>query len=160
MPPAFVLSQDQTLQKNISKVLDKRNWMRYYIQADSHRELIKSWWESSVPWKLNNANRKSCTHDFKPDVGITLSDYFIQDLCKTNLNSFIRIIQITRANRFFNKFIGEFDPGSGRTLAACLTHASRTGWHANTELFSVRRQRCRSFAKQNRLRISKSANTT
>ena len=22
--------------------------------------------------------------------------------------------------------IGEFDPGSGRTLAACLTHASRT----------------------------------
>ena len=24
-------------------------------------------------------------------------------------------------------FFGEFDPGSGRTLAACLTHASRTG---------------------------------
>ena len=23
-------------------------------------------------------------------------------------------------------FVGEFDPGSGRTLAACLTHASRT----------------------------------
>ena len=23
-------------------------------------------------------------------------------------------------------FYGEFDPGSGRTLAACLTHASRT----------------------------------
>ena len=22
--------------------------------------------------------------------------------------------------------VGEFDPGSGRTLAACLTHASRT----------------------------------
>ncbi len=26
----------------------------------------------------------------------------------------------------WNKLIGEFDPGSGRTLAACLTHASRT----------------------------------
>jgi hypothetical protein len=25
-----------------------------------------------------------------------------------------------------NNFFGEFDPGSGRTLAACLTHASRT----------------------------------
>ena len=25
-----------------------------------------------------------------------------------------------------NFFDGEFDPGSGRTLAACLTHASRT----------------------------------
>jgi len=24
-------------------------------------------------------------------------------------------------------FDGEFDSGSGRTLAACLTHASRTG---------------------------------
>ena len=23
------------------------------------------------------------------------------------------------------RFVGEFDPGSGRTLAACLTHASR-----------------------------------
>jgi hypothetical protein len=26
----------------------------------------------------------------------------------------------------FGFFFGEFDPGSGRTLAACLTHASRT----------------------------------
>ena len=25
--------------------------------------------------------------------------------------------------------VGEFDPGSGRTLAACLTHASRTLKH-------------------------------
>jgi len=28
---------------------------------------------------------------------------------------------------FRNGYHGEFDPGSGRTLAACLTHASRTG---------------------------------
>ena len=27
---------------------------------------------------------------------------------------------------FLTSFFGEFDPGSGRTLAACLTHASRT----------------------------------
>ena len=27
---------------------------------------------------------------------------------------------------FSRPFCGEFDPGSGRTLAACLTHASRT----------------------------------
>jgi hypothetical protein len=26
---------------------------------------------------------------------------------------------------FRQVFVGEFDPGSGRTLAACLTHASR-----------------------------------
>ena len=30
-------------------------------------------------------------------------------------------------------FIGEFDPGSGRTLAACLTHASRTEFKTTTE---------------------------
>ena len=30
-------------------------------------------------------------------------------------------------NRLSVKYYGEFDPGSGRTLAACLTHASRTG---------------------------------
>ena len=29
------------------------------------------------------------------------------------------------AYRSFQYFIGEFDPGSGRTLAACLIHASR-----------------------------------
>ena len=28
---------------------------------------------------------------------------------------------------FLIVLFGEFDPGSGRTLAACLTHASRTG---------------------------------
>jgi hypothetical protein len=28
--------------------------------------------------------------------------------------------------RAISNSIGEFDPGSGRTLAACLTHASRT----------------------------------
>jgi hypothetical protein len=28
---------------------------------------------------------------------------------------------------WLQSFNGEFDPGSGRTLAACLTHASRTG---------------------------------
>lgn len=28
--------------------------------------------------------------------------------------------------KFEITFFGEFDPGSGRTLAACLTHASRT----------------------------------
>ena len=28
---------------------------------------------------------------------------------------------------YFKQSIGEFDPGSGRTLAACLTHASHGG---------------------------------
>jgi hypothetical protein len=40
----------------------------------------------------------------------------------------------------FEFSIGEFDPGSGRTLAACLTHASRTGLGGNSR-FSGRRVR-------------------
>ena len=35
---------------------------------------------------------------------------------------FVYVVRIL----FFMFFHGEFDPGSGRTLAACLTHASRT----------------------------------
>ena len=32
-----------------------------------------------------------------------------------------------RLSSFSNFFNGEFDPGSGRTLAACLTHAKSNG---------------------------------
>ena len=35
--------------------------------------------------------------------------------------------RLARLVWLFIVFDGEFDPGSGRTLAACLTHASRTG---------------------------------
>ncbi|OQB12908.1 MAG: hypothetical protein BWY15_02057 [Firmicutes bacterium ADurb.Bin193] len=38
------------------------------------------------------------------------------------------------------KYFREFDPGSGRTLAACLTHASRTGIYVNTERFADARE--------------------
>ena len=38
------------------------------------------------------------------------------------------IVPVVRFELFeLLQIIGEFDPGSGRTLAACLTHASRTG---------------------------------
>ena len=43
---------------------------------------------------------------------------------------FLWLIDIESASSRFSALIGfiygEFDPGSGRTLAACLTHASRT----------------------------------
>ena len=38
----------------------------------------------------------------------------------------IKIRKILIAGFFLIQNIREFDPGSGRTLAACLTHASRT----------------------------------
>jgi hypothetical protein len=44
-------------------------------------------------------------------------------------NQMNRIIRIVIRKLILKNFIlklGEFDPGSERTLAACLTHASRT----------------------------------
>ena len=35
---------------------------------------------------------------------------------------------------------GEFDPGSGRTLAACLTHASRAGTQGGVTLLGGERR--------------------
>jgi hypothetical protein len=49
---------------------------------------------------------------------------------------------VTAKSRVAAPAIGEFDPGSGRTLAACLTHASRTdclvlaGWWISGERVS------------------------
>jgi hypothetical protein len=42
---------------------------------------------------------------------------------KTSKLFFFKKILIKEVLKNFN---GEFDPGSGRTLAVCLTHASRT----------------------------------
>ena len=38
--------------------------------------------------------------------------------------SLVGLLSVTLG--LFPSIVGEFDPGSGRTLAACLTHASRT----------------------------------
>ena len=48
-------------------------------------------------------------------------------LCLTHEpnNSFTKTISEPRTALWDHRFHGEFDPGSGRTLAACLTHASR-----------------------------------
>ena len=47
---------------------------------------------------------------------------------KTSTIKHSEIFSLANVNFYelFQLFIGEFDPGSGRTLAACLIHASRT----------------------------------
>jgi len=42
----------------------------------------------------------------------------------TNIQNPIKLFFIPAYVKYLT---GEFDPGSGRTLAACLTHASRAG---------------------------------
>src|SRR5918996_6215434 len=52
----------------------------------------------------------------------------IKELSKMNPASAFRFKDL-RAFAEFQTFYGEFDPGSGRTLAACLIHASRARSH-------------------------------
>ena len=69
-------------------------------------------------------------------------NYTMQNMLELNLTSQMQhrcegeILQSTKQQFFYKNELlsqqalhisGEFDPGSGRTLAACLTHASRTG---------------------------------
>ena len=47
---------------------------------------------------------------------------------KTEQNVNSLLARIWTNFKKINNFFGEFDPGSGWTLAACLRHASRTRW--------------------------------
>ncbi len=52
-----------------------------------------------------------------------ISDIFVRVCCCQRFGSSFPVAALVWLwGLFFN---GEFDPGSGRTLAACLTHASR-----------------------------------
>ena len=63
-------------------------------------------------------------------------NYTMQNKLEETLTARCNIVDVSQRTQFFYKndilsqqalhFSGEFDPGSGRTLAACLTHASRT----------------------------------
>ena len=48
----------------------------------------------------------------------------VMSAIKIELRAYLK--KIKPASAVLIQFFREFDPGSGRTLAACLTHASRT----------------------------------
>ena len=58
---------------------------------------------------------------------------------KGNRNKFEQVRQEKNRAKT-NIYHGEFDPGSGRTLAACLTHASRTGRDEELALYQIQWQ--------------------
>ncbi len=75
--------------------------------------LIPRHWEASRP-------SKEISLALKP---ISFSDKAAECGLAFTTQQRINVRFFPESNRFSN---GEFDPGSGRTLAACLTHASRT----------------------------------
>ena len=76
-------------------------------------------------WKLNSWKRT------KPDDSFALSEMKIEIVRARSIQTVFfgqrkRRKQVSEWAKSKHLFNGEFDPGSGRTLAACLTHASRT----------------------------------
>ena len=82
------------------------------------------------PWKLNNTKKAknetqpvNFLHRFGFRItvgGLTPTTHASVQMSRDALK------KIKAATAVLIPFFREFDPGSGRTLAACLTHASRT----------------------------------
>ena len=84
---------------------------------------------AAVPCKLNNAKTKwtpwTINGLFKISRNrINSQRKFLSNKCYEQI---IQNFDLKRESTLDTTF-WEFDPGSGRTLAACLTHASRTEW--------------------------------
>ena len=62
----------------------------------------------------------------KEEIKIIISDKQIAFIKKRCVGLFEYRLRLRRAKVRFDTNFKEFDPGSGRTLAARLTHASRT----------------------------------
>ena len=103
-------------------MLDKLKQLWYYVKAVSQKTA------RTLKIKQYKKRTEACE-------GITLDILLKQwvNTLKTLLSNFETLMRCEMSNDFklweeikigFNK---EFDPGSGRTLAARLTHASRTG---------------------------------
>ena len=109
----------------------EKTWKKFLTnetECDKISELRR--WAASepVPCKLNNVKT-----NYNP-----LDNYELFKIsCKRILSQRKFLSNIARSKLFKKWFeqprgcldtiFWEFDPGSGRTLAACLTHASRTG---------------------------------
>ena len=100
------------------------------------KPVLKSVKNRNVPCKLNNVNMT------KKHLGQFLIKLFLSQTEMFECENSQRISWVIAKSKYLmndfknlgslNTIYWEFDPGSGRTLAACLTHASRT------ELFGSR----------------------
>ena len=121
-------SQTKQTKSSLKKV--EKTWKKYLtneFECDMIAKLTARAASDTVPCKLNNVktNYEHLGHFkwmFKFRLKSNLSQRkFLSIFAKTNL--FKTLIW---ARKRLDTIFWEFDPGSGRTLAACLTHASRT----------------------------------
>ena len=106
----------------MKKVVDKRKNLWYPIRvADEDNEQERKRLSDSEPWQMNsNATLKI------PDQESGSAD--LKEFQRTKPKDSKPENKTGKPDIWQEDFLTwEFDPGSGWTLAACLTHASRTG---------------------------------
>ena len=99
--------------------LDKSSKVWYNIKVAARKWGNEKVISSTVSWKLNNALQVQKTLEIQESV--REDDKKTQNKSVSNWQDRYKQIYLCIYN-----FTKEFDPGSGRTLAARLTHASRT----------------------------------
>ena len=120
----------QKLRKKFEKGVDKCFFWWYYMQAVTEnctagcREIARG------PWKLNSV-RQERKHTKYPLILTQYEKNPETRNCFQTMTLDVRMsyklkIWLVQPIRLCWYHFWEFDPGSGRTLAACLTHASRT----------------------------------
>ena len=85
---------------------------------------VVTWWQGAH-WKLNKDTPRMWGSSRKLDEQPTIRQQ----------TSWVKNKLVKKwVNKTYENFSWEFDPGSGRTLAACLIHASRTHWRRTCSL--------------------------
>ena len=104
-------------EKNLKKCLtNKKRWdkINELSERQTQQTLIKTLIKTLITTQWNTYDSRKFLYIFKNGSNEPKS-------VKT------RDSQTVVLSKWIKHFIREFDPGSGWTLAACLTHASRTG---------------------------------
>ena len=131
---SFRLRTSNIFKKKWKKCLTKGcrcaniNKLRWAVKTTMKRSKTR-WKSPSAPCKLNNVNMNKHLGQFLIKLFLSQTELFE---CENSQ----RISWVIAKSKYlmndfknfgsFNTIYWEFDPGSGRTLAACLTHASRT----------------------------------
>ena len=109
--------------EKLKKLLDKLAIRWYNRKATTP----KRWAASIVPCKLNNVNLNELqTWNSFEVLYSERQPEAVNSVYKKQQASLIAEFWLSRTSVRHNTIFREFDPGSGWTLAACLTHASRT----------------------------------
>ena len=98
--------------------------MRYNSQAPREQKLrAQAILDRIVPWKLNNMKFRALK---SAEISLKHFENKVTQKSKKKLEKSSEKDVNLSIDKIIYNFFREFDPGSGLTLAACITHSSRT----------------------------------